>query len=713
MKKLFYFFCLLWSCAYLSPLYAFTDSTCNAEFTYSASGHTVSFKSSPALPNTTMHWWTFGDATNSSERNPVHTYTYPGTYWVTHYILDSLTNCRDSFVRSVTVDSIPCTIQPKFTWQKDSANCLKVRFINQSLPTTSPNVHFIWKFGDGTSSTDVSPAHTYQHEGVYTVCLVMETDNGCRRETCMQVEVRCQTTCNLEAKFSFRIDTLNPLKVYFTNQTILTSSAAQFFWTFGDGTSSTEMNPVHQYTSPGTYQVCLKVMISNTCIASTCKTIVLGPQCTLQADFTWRFDSVQRNKVHFTSTVLSTATVVPHYKWTFGDGGTSVDANPTHVYQQPGTYKVCLVVEVGNCRKEICKQIVIQGETCNVRSKFEWRRDSSQWNKIWFANLSHPIQNIWRTSWTYGDGTSSQDFNSFHVYQLPGTYYVCLKVQSLNGCIDTYCDSVTVRRDSCENRSNFRFEPNSNDLLEYRFKPLFANPNFRYYWNFGDGASSTQMFPVHRYANRGTYKVCLTVVTSNTCRTTTCYEIKVGQNCDDVKLKFEYRRDSLKPYIISFHAVSNVPVVQQQWIITKMPTTVFPPPVPVVINANNPTYTFKDSGWYVVCLTAVTSNNCKKTYCEKIYIAKGENGRLITSAFLPVYPNPASSLVRLEVPVEVSTTLKLRVLDAAGVPKIQFSTPARAGNNYIVIPVEKLSNGLYMVEIRYGNQLKLAKFQKS
>jgi hypothetical protein len=44
---------------------------------------------------------------------------------------------------------------------------------------------------------------------------------------------------------------------------------------------------------------------------------------------------------------------------------------------------------------------------------------------------------------------------------------------------------------------------------------------------------------------------------------------------------------------------------------------------------------------------------------------------------------------------------------------MEFSTPARVGNNYIVIPVEKLSNGLYMVEIRYGNQLKLAKFQKS
>ena len=717
MKKIFYLLCTLWSCAYLLPLSASAGSPCSAEFGFTINGHTVNFKSSPDLPAGTIHWWTFGDATNSPEVNPVHTYANPGTYWVTHYIQNAATNCRDSFVRTVIIDSVNCNIQPKFIWHKDSANCLTVRFINQSVPTTTPNAHFVWKFGDGTTSNEVNPVHTYTKEGVYTVCLVMETNNGCRREFCQQVEVRCQPpACNFEVKFSFRIDSINPLKVFFANQTILTTAAAQFYWSFGDGSTSNEMNPVHQYAAPGTYEVCLKIVVNNTCIRYSCKTIVLAtPPCNLQIDFNWRFDSLQRNKVYFKSFVLSTATVVAHYKWTFGDGGTSNEPNPVHVYQQPGTYKVCLVVEVGNCRREICKEILIQlpPPPCNVHAKFEWRRDSAQWNKIWFANLSHPVQNIWRTSWTYGDGTSSQDFNSFHTYQQPGKYYVCLKVQSLSGCIDTYCDSVIVRRDTCENRSDFRFEANPNNLLEYRFKPKFPNSNFKYFWNFGDGASSTQMFPVHKYASRGTYKVCLTVMTSNTCRTTTCYEIRIGQNCDDVKVKFEYRRDSLKPYIIKFHAVSNVPIVQQQWVITRMPTSVFPPPVPVVINGNDPVYTFKDSGWYVVCLNAVTSNNCKKTYCEKIYIEKGANGRLITSTYIPVYPNPATSLVRLEVPVEESTTLKLRVLDGTGSSKIEFSTPARAGNNYIVIPVEKLSNGLYMVEIRYGNQLKLAKFQKS
>jgi hypothetical protein len=475
MKKLFYIFGLLWSCAYLLPL------------------------SATAAPD-------------------------------------------------LGTDTINCDIVPKFEWVRDSLDCKKIRFINQTTPTTT-TAHFIWKFGDGTSSNDYSPSHTYANEGVYTVCLVVETSNGCRKEVCKPVEVRCQAPCTLEARFEFRKDTLNPLKIFFINQTVVPSAAVQYQWNFGDGSPvSTDRNPVHTYPAPGTYVACLKVIVSNTCLSSVCHTIVL-------------------------------------------------------------------------------QNIPPPPPPCNVQAKFEWRRDSASFNKIWFQNLSQPVQNIWRTSWTYGDGTSSQDFNSFHVYQQPGVYKVCLRVTSLNGCVSEYCQ-----------------------------------------------------------------------------------EVRVGTPCDEVRLKFEYRRDSVKPYKISFFAISNVPLVHQRWVITRQTPT---QDVSIILTQNNPTYSFSDSGWYLVCLHAVTSNNCKKSYCERIYIERGANGRVITQNNIPVYPNPARSVVRLEVEVETSTVLQMRVLDATGIPKIEFKTAVYSGNNHIVIPVEKLSSGLYVVEIRYGNTIKLAKFQKS
>ncbi|MBL0134887.1 MAG: PKD domain-containing protein [Chitinophagaceae bacterium] len=64
---------------------------------------------------------------------------------------------------------------------------------------------------------------------------------------------------------------------------------------------------------------------------------------------------------------------------------------------------------------------------------------------------------IWRTYWSYGDGTQSQDFNSKHEYAQAGKYQVCLKVVSLNECITYYCDSVIVRlNDTCLNKSGFK-----------------------------------------------------------------------------------------------------------------------------------------------------------------------------------------------------------------------------------------------------------------
>ncbi|HYE56055.1 MAG TPA: T9SS type A sorting domain-containing protein, partial [Chitinophagaceae bacterium] len=119
------------------------------------------------------------------------------------------------------------------------------------------------------------------------------------------------------------------------------------------------------------------------------------------------------------------------------------------------------------------------------------------------------------------------------------------------------------------------------------------------------------------------------------------------------------------------------------------------------------------SGFYRVCLTAVTANNCKKVYCENIFIPQGGNGRANITSNIPVYPNPATNAVRLEVKMDGANMIRFRVMDGSGVQKMEFTRQGQHGLNYIQIPVERLGSGQYLVEIRYGNQLKLAKFQKS
>ncbi|MFY7840218.1 MAG: PKD domain-containing protein, partial [Lacibacter sp.] len=70
--------------------------------------------------------------------------------------------------------------------------------------------------------------------------------------------------------FLWTVDQAHPLKVTFSNKTIATSATTQYKWTFGDGTTSTDANPVHTYTKAGVYKVCLIATVSNTCVREFC-----------------------------------------------------------------------------------------------------------------------------------------------------------------------------------------------------------------------------------------------------------------------------------------------------------------------------------------------------------------------------------------------------------------------------------------------------------
>jgi hypothetical protein len=184
-------------------------------------------------------------------------------------------------------------------------------------------------------------------------------------------------------------------------------------------------------------------------------------------------------------------------------------------------------------------------------------------------------------------------------------------------------------------------------------------------------------------------------------------------NCDTVKLRFIYTRTQQHPNQVSFYAVSNVTVLSQKWVILQLGGQITAPPIPVVIETNNPTYTFRDTGWYMVCLYGRTLGDCNKVYCDRVHIERLGNSAEVPGSSAVVVPNPATNTARIEFEMEQSGPVSLRVLDAAGASQFTLSAEGQAGNNRISIPVNKLSNGFYMVEIRYGNRLKLAKFQKS
>lgn len=140
-----------------------------------------------------------------------------------------------------------------------------------------------------------------------------------------------------------------------------TTDIVAWEWTFGDGTSSTLQNPVHHYTSPGTYTVCLtvwgysgdKCCVSKNCIEVTIKEVCNMP-CTVQSAIMAQPDACDPCTMHFDGVILYSNREIVAWMWDFGDGTTGTGPNPSHTYSGPGPWNVCLKVMARGLDNECC-----------------------------------------------------------------------------------------------------------------------------------------------------------------------------------------------------------------------------------------------------------------------------------------------------------------------------------------------------------------------
>jgi PKD repeat protein len=206
-----------------------------------------------------------------------------------------------------------------FTYQ---VNNFVVNFADSSSGATQ----YYWDFGDGTSSTEKNPVHTFI-TGIFNVCHMV--GNDCGQDTiCKSIQITCQDP---EARFFY---TFNFPEFQFTDSSA-TGYLISRLWDFGDSTYSTDPNPVHIYNDPGTYHVCLTV--TDSCGSdTTCKDIVFLLPLALHITITPA--TTNDLLTQFSDETPGTT----FWKWKFGDGDSSELRNPLHLYKEYGTYHVCL-----------------------------------------------------------------------------------------------------------------------------------------------------------------------------------------------------------------------------------------------------------------------------------------------------------------------------------------------------------------------------------
>lgn len=217
---------------------------------------------------------------------------------------------------------------------------LKVQFTD--LSTNNPSL-WKWDFGDGWESSSQDPIHMYYSDGVYNVTLKVSNSAGSDTHTIsnyITVSEREAPSPTPEAAFSYTpVAGITPLKVQFTDKS--SNDPTSWLWTFGDGTTSTAKNPSHTYTT-GIYDVKLTATNSNGSSSLTKYDAVKVTEGNPIASFSGSpLTGSTPLTVKFTDNSYNKPTL---WNWNFGDGITSTQQNPEHVYTEAGNYKVTLKV---------------------------------------------------------------------------------------------------------------------------------------------------------------------------------------------------------------------------------------------------------------------------------------------------------------------------------------------------------------------------------
>ncbi len=236
-----------------------------------------------------------------------------------------------------------------------------------SGPIASSITSWAWDFGNpssgaGNISASANPTHVFDAAGTFTTTLIVTTDKGCKGTITKPVEVYPVPIVH----FGPFADGCGPLCVNFKDSSIVTKGSIQTWsWNFGDATSSdnlsTKQNPTHCYKKAGTFDVTLNVLTDHGCTATLVIKNMIKVYAYPVANFTLdprETDMWKGSTIKF-SDKSSGAPV--SWKWTFGDGNTSNQANPSHTYQVDGTFPICLdILNQSGCPSNFCDEVLIK-----------------------------------------------------------------------------------------------------------------------------------------------------------------------------------------------------------------------------------------------------------------------------------------------------------------------------------------------------------------
>ncbi len=443
--------------------------------------------------------WDFGDGITSTLDSPTHTFTTAGFYTTT--LTASGPGGTGIFTQAITAYE---PVSAGFSGTPTSGIApLQVTFSNISMGDYDTCA---WDFGDsGVSSSCTPGVHTYNSPGNYTVSLTVSGLGGTDTET----KVSYITVNHPAPIAAFSANPLAgqpPLAVTFSDAS--TGNITSWLWNFGDGSTSTQQSPVHEYTQTGVFTVTLTVTGPGGSDSEEKVGYITVSYDPLIANFSAN-PTLGTAPLNVQFTDMSSGTI-SGWSWNFGDGSTSSQQNPTHSYTAPGVYTVELTVTgPGGSDTETKAGYITVNHPAPIAAFSASPLAGQPPLAVTFSDTS--TGNITSWLWNFGDGSTSTQQSPVHEYTQTGVFTVTLTVTGPGGS-DSEVKQSYVQVSHQSVIANFSANlTNGIAPLDVQFSDASSGNITSWLWDFGDGNTSTVQNPLHTYITPGTYPVTLTV----------------------------------------------------------------------------------------------------------------------------------------------------------------------------------------------------------
>ena len=761
------------TCYYSQSIYF--SSCYNTAFNYSIYGNTVTATAyqDPHNPNVKLNW-NWGDGSTDTGLTAKHLYSGSGSYTITLKIADSI--CKDSssktisnglqtmmgfvemsdsfmgagkplhhasgYVYLIQLDSADTTLKAIKSFHfSDSSITTNIAYIPFNFTNVAPGQYRLYAAFDTLSDTIVyhnfiptwsTNALTWNNASVYTVSnqtvgslvVIMQRGRNTAGSGFTPVKaIGSYLTC--DASFT---DSIKGNIIYLSPNN--PNKYRTYTWHYGDGFAYTARGNVsHYYSKSGSYIVMLTITDSTgNCTDSKSTTISISGSGSCNASYK---DSINGNTVHFTADSANYTT----YKWSFGDGDTSISKNPVHAYASPGSYYASLTISKGTCSDTKTGLVVISAGSSSCSAAFTYTVSS---NAATFA----PSKTYYKTyNWYFGDGNTSTSANPTHTYSAKGNYTASLVITDTTGnCSDSSSQTVQIGNytlglhiitsDSSLHKSGniyiIQYNTTDSTLNLVKQAHFSSSSNFIYYhYDSLDAGQYLAKAAFDSLSDTAIYHNYLPTYSDSSLRWSSATQLTVGPTPQSASIIMRKGHNTGGPGFIGGKVAQGAnkkgdPISGLEVVLANASTG---NPVGYTYSDNTGSYSFKNLPYGTYELFAdvlgvmahpayITISASDLIYSTSIAVDKDSvvtTINTITTAIdnlkqpgvngYTIYPNPAGEYVNVSFNNKTNDRMVLNIYDMTG--QIMASESASGqGMQTMQVSTSSLINGMYIIELK-------------